>query len=247
MSIKKIIFPLLLLTTIFSNPAKADSPLSFDLCTAFSTDYMFRGQNLYDGTSIQPYGNLIYDTGYGKLTASLWMHLSAEGDRQAEKFTEMDETIFYSVNLTDEVGVKLGHIWYTYPDDNDEINDTNELFVGVSLNDTELSPFPLNPSLTVYKDYRATEYWYYELGFSHEVECKCLGDGFKFTPFATFGFASNAEKVYSDDGLEHVNIGSSFPTKLGDIAIIPTVSYNFKVDDNTTNEFWFITHFMFSL
>jgi hypothetical protein len=225
---------------------QAEKPWSIDTAVALNSDYMFRGQNLYDGISVQPSVGATYDTGFGQITGLLWMHTSAEGDRQAEKFFEMDEDLTYSYTW-DPVTFTVGNYWYTYPDDSDDFNDTAEFLVGASLDDSELSPFPLNPTLTWYKDYREFETSYFELTFSHTVETDALGKGFATTPYVTFGFAANADKVYEDDGLEHVAVGTSFDLKVGDIALTPTVNYNFKVDDLTTNEFWVGLTFGYSI
>ena len=182
----------------------------------------------------------------GKVSAIFSMYLPGEGDRQAEKFTEIDNTLMYTLAI-DKLTVKAGHVWYSYPDDDDDIKDTSEFFATLAFDDSEVSPFALNPSLTVYKDYREIEYWYYELGFSHEIATDVLGKGFSTTPYVTFGFASNADVVYEDDGLEQVTVGTAFNLAAGDLNIVPTVNYTFEVDDNTVNEFWIGTSFAFSL
>ena len=226
-----------------SEPKK---PWSVDLSTAFNSDYMFRGFNLYDGISIQPSVTANFDTGFGTISGNLWMHLSGEGDKQAQKFTEIDESITYSLEL-EPVTLKTGILWYTYPDGDDDIKDTSEVFASVGLDDSKWLPFALNPIFSVYEDYRVFDAWYYELGFSHTFECDCLGKGFSTVPYVTFGFASSAESEYADNGLEHVTIGTSFPLTTGDISVTPTLNYTFKVDDATVNEFWIGTTFGYSL
>ncbi|MFN8390540.1 MAG: TorF family putative porin [Bdellovibrionota bacterium] len=214
-----------------------EKPWKIDTAVAFNSDYMFRGQNLYDGISIQPSAGVSYDTGFGTVGASIWMHTSAEGDRQEEKFFELDKTISYAYDF-DKLSFKTGFLWYFYPDSSDDINDTSEYYVGLSYDDSEVSPFALNPSLTYYKDYREYDTSYFELTFSHAIETDALGKGFNTTPYVTFGFCGNSDKIYADDGLEFVAIGTSFNLTLGDIAVVPTINYSFKVDDNTVNEFW---------
>ena len=216
------------------SPANAqDSNWSFNLSSGFYSDYMFRGFNLYDGVSIQPSATVAHSFGeFGVLSGNVWAHLSAEGDRQDEKFTEVDYTLNYSVSLGIlELGV--GHIWFTFPRDDDMISDTAEFFGSLSV-DTFL-----NPSLSVYHDYQDFDAQYYELGLSHTLECSYLGEGFNITPFVNFGFASNAEKVYEDSsGLVQVTYGAYFDLALGDIAVSPSLNYTSQVDDATQNEFW---------
>jgi len=218
----------------------ADKAWSVDLSTAFLSDYMFRGFNLYDGASIQPSVTASYDTGYGEVSANLWMHLSAEGDRQAEKFTELDETISWAYTF-DPVTIKLGHVWYNYPDDSDAIDDSAEFFVNLVLDDSSFNDFfPLTPTFSFYHEYRITDAQYYELVFSHLFEPEFMGKGFNITPFVNIGFASNAEKVYDDEqGLVQVIYGISSSVPLGDVLLIPSLNYTSSVDDAATNEFWF--------
>lgn len=221
--------------------AEESKPWSVSAATALYSDYMFRGFDLYDGTSIQPNLGAKYDTGFGTIGGSLWMHLSGEGDRQDEKFTELDETLTYTINVG-AATLQLGNAWYTYPDDSDEIVDTAEVFGVVSIDDSSFNTlFSLTPTLSVYHDYREFDAQYYELNFSHTVEPEWLGEGFNATPFVAFGFASNAEKVYDNNGLVQITWGVSSTVPLGELSLIPSVNYTHKVDDATVNELWFGT------
>ncbi len=214
-----------------TKPAEEKKAWSLDTGMGVYTDYMFRGFNLYDGVSIQPSANFNYDTGFGTVSAGLFMYLPGEGDRQEEKFVEMDEVLKYS-NKFGPVGFTLGHIWYSYPYSDDDIVDTNEIYAALSY-DTILTP-----TFTVYEDYREYDIQYYELTFSHKLTPESMGEGFNITPYVTFAFASNADKVYEDDGLEHVTYGFSSAVPLGILTLTPIVSYTSKVDDATVNEFW---------
>lgn len=214
-----------------------DVTYSLDTSVAFNSDYMFRGFNLYNGTSIQPSVAGTADLGdAGALTASVWAHTSAENDTRTKKFTEVDYTLSYSIPV-DIVSLSAGHLWYTYPHESDDLDipDTGEYFVAASL-DTLLSP-----TFSYFRDYDAFDANYYELSFSHLIEpgCPCLGEGFNITPYVAFGFASDAEKVYADDGLVHVTFGVSSDLKLGNIAVKPTLNYTAESDDNAVNQFWF--------
>ncbi len=224
---------------VAEDAAEATPAVEGNVSLALASDYMFRGQNLYDGISIQPAGSVTLNTELGSLTAGVWFHLSAEGDRQAEKFFEMDDSLTWEKSFGDFT-VKAGHLWYTYPDDSDDINDTAEFFGGISYDDSA-SPFSLAPSFLYSRDYRDLDYNIYDFTISHTFECPSLGKGFNMTPFALFEFASNAEKVYEDNGLEQITVGSSFDMSLGDLSVTPSVNYTFKIDDNTVNEFWILT------
>lgn len=210
-----------------------DSALSINLSTAFNTDYLFRGFNLYDGASIQPSATIAYETeGFGTFGGSVWSHLSAEGNRKDEAFTEIDYTLTYDISY-EAFSFTLGHVFYTFPkDDNDLILSSNEIFASVTADAL------LAPTFSFYHDYQAFDAQYYELNFSHSLEIDQLGKGFNTTPYVAVGFASNSEKVYNDDGATHVAFGTSFDLTLGDVAFTPSLNYSRKIDESTVSEFW---------
>ena len=222
--------------------AECDKPWSVDLQTDFYSAYMFRGQNLFDGASIQPSIVAGYDFGdIGSVGGYVWSHLSADEQVPSEdRYTEIDYSLFYSFEIN-IVSLEAGLLWYTYPREHDNINDTAEFYGKIALD------LPLNPSLTYFRDYEEFDVDYYQLGISQEVEAPFLGDGFKFTPYLTMGFASNSEAIYEENGLETITIGATFDTSLGDFGVIPNVHYNFKIDDNTDNQFWFGVTFKYGL
>lgn len=236
---------LLLMLAVLVSPAYADSPekaWEVTLSSDFMSDYMFRGFNFHDGACIQPSIGATYALGdIGLLGGNVWAHLPAEGDHQDEKFTELDHTLRYDMEFG-PVSFGVGHLWYTYPRDSDDIENTAEYFASVSL-DTILKPY-----LAFYNDYDLFDAQYYLLGFSHTLNWAVLGDGFNVTPYVDFGFGSNAEKVYSDDsGLMHVTYGMSFALALGDISVTPKLSYTSAVDDATVNEFSLGISFIYSI
>lgn len=222
-----------------SNAEEAD-PFTVDTSLALYSDYMFRGFALYEGTSIQPSITGNYNTDYGTLSANLWMHVSAESGSDESKFTELDETLKYSYSF-DDFTFALGHVWYTYPDKDDEFTHTAEFFGVIALNET-----PLNPVLSVYHDYKEYDTQYYELGFSHIFEDCFEGSSTTVTSFVAFGFGSNAEKVYADNGLEQITFGTAMSVPVGSLSLAPSVNYTAKVDDNTVNKFWFGTAINYS-
>ena len=233
-----------LLSSVITTSAASEepaSPVSLDSSVSFFSQYMFRGQPLYSGASIEPSLTANYDTGYGTVSANLWMHISGDSSRQSERFTELDETIKYQ-NVYGPVTFSVGNAWYTYSDygDGTDIEDSAEVF-GSALLDA-----PLSPILTVYHDWRALDSNYYELGFSHEISGLDANES-TLVPFVAFGFASNSEKIYARDGLEQITTGAALNMTLADVSVVPNVNYSFKVDDNTVNQFWFGMTFGYSL
>jgi hypothetical protein len=217
--------------------AEESKSWSVDTNVGFFSDYMWRGFNLFNGASIQPSVTANYDTGYGVISGNTWVHLSADQDSGQDRFTETDYTLKYSLDV-DKISLSAGGIWYRYP--SSDLTDTEEVFGSISY-DYDL----LNPVLTVYRDVGEFENWYYEATISHEFE-KVLESEATLTPYSTFGFASDAEKVYDGDGLVQVTVGSSVSFDMGPIAVAPNVNYTFKVDDATVNNFWMGTNVSYS-
>lgn len=148
-----------------------ESTVSLSAGAGFYTDYMFRGVNAFDGTSFQPTLDAELDSGsFGAFGANLWFQIPVEGKTDAEKFTELDATLRYTVSL-DKLSLGAGHIWYTYPDDEDGIVDSAEVYISASY-DTLLSP-----TLTVFHDYREYDAQYYQLGLSQAIDCDKLPEG----------------------------------------------------------------------
>lgn len=224
----------------FAEDTTPQSPWTIDSNVGFFSNYMFRGQTLYDGPSIQPSLAATYDTGMGEISANLWMHISGNSRPHAERYTELDETLKYSYTF-DALTASVGNAWYTYSDrgDGSNIEDTAEYFASLAY-DAYLAP-----TLSYYNDWRVYHSQYYELAFSHEYS-DVVGNGSNLTPFIAFGFASNAEKIYADDGLVQITTGVSTNLAMGDITVTPTLDYSFKVDENTINQFWFGVTFAYS-
>jgi len=112
--------------------------VSGDAYVGVYTNYLWRGYNLSqdDAFVVQPGA----DVTVGGFTLSWWGNMSENsGD-----MNEVDLTLDYSKDITDLVSVSVGNILY----DVDGLSDTNELYLGVSLNTL------LSPSLTVYYDYQ---------------------------------------------------------------------------------------------
>jgi hypothetical protein len=227
---------------------------------------------LYGGASMQPSGGLFYSLGdWGTIGASVWMQIPLEDSQDTttsfdqdgnlivfdrrQKFYELDMTLSYDVTF-DKVTVSAGHIWYTDPgygkielyqngvqqDIVEQAPDSSEVYVGLSLD------VPSQPALTVYYDYRELEYFYYSLGFSHQLDIPSMGEGFGLTPFVVFGFAGSANddiNIYNSNGLEHINVGLSTNLKWGILQVKPNFTYVFGTDDEvdgsrrTQNQFVF--------
>ena len=243
--------------SVMDSQEQLDDNLWLSANVSIYNTYYYRGIELYADTAIQPSFNLNWDGGeLGSIGASVWLHLPGGDDQQQisgfdangqffsfaakNKFVEVDPSIYYS-NSFGMVNVSVGHIWYTNPHSGDDeivragvvsrrpepTPDTAEVFGSISLD------APLQPSLTVYHDYRRFEYEYYSLGLSHTIATDSLGEGFAVTPYANFGFATNAERAYnSSSGLKHINVGLRSNLQLGNINVTPILTYVFGFDDD---------------
>ncbi len=219
-----------------SQPAGEDER-SWGISTAVGvySEYMFRGKNVYEGTSIQPSITPYVSFGdFGTFSVNTWLQAPAESQEPPERFNELDTTVSYDLPI-DIVTLSVGHIFYTFPGGDGRIADTREYFLGFSLD------LPLNPSFTFFNDYNKGKYQYYSLTFRETFNIDALGDDASLTPFVNFAFASNSNDgpvFYFDNGLEHIDAGVSTDLKWGSVIVTPHLNYTFKVDDGTVNEFW---------
>ncbi len=226
----------LLLTGLLSvaGMAHADSALTTDFRLGLFSDYLWRGFNLYDGTSIQPSIASSLAVGPGTLTGSVWGHLSGEGSDGAsvENFTEVDYTLSYSIPVGSAT-FTAGHLWYTYPDSDDNIDNTAEVFGSIAL-----AELPLSPVVSVFHDYDLYDATYIELGLSHVFD---VGSESSLTPYVAFGFGAHADKYYAEDGLVQTTVGANLQIPVDSVSVIPGVHYTFESDANATDELWFGT------
>jgi hypothetical protein len=233
--VKKILTSALVVAAAFGvSNAVAEDDVSLSLApeVGFFSDYMWRGQNLYDGSSIQPQITAAADVGdLGVFSANVWSHVSGE-DKTDQQFTEIDYKLDYTVAL-DIVSLSAGHIWYTYESNHVGAVNSAEYYAGIALD------VIAQPSFTYYRDYDEADTNYFELGFSHTFEDTCgMGEGFNVTPYATFGFTDENASAYAENGLVQATIGLSSDLKLGHIDVVPSFHYTFESDDVADNQFW---------
>lgn len=222
---KNIIVILILVSFSFAQELSANLGLY--------SKYIWRGYVLYDGFSIQPSVAGRYDLGEaGSINGEVWSHFSAEGkDDFGLDFTEIDYMASYTLPI-ESLSLSIGHLWYTFPKGKNKdflIDNSNEFFLEVALEEA-----PLSPKFTFYKDYDLFKNEYYDLNLSHTLK----SDSLNIAPSVNFGFASNAEKVYIDDGLIEITLGLALPFETESVSLTPNVNYTFGIVDETTDEFW---------
>jgi hypothetical protein len=216
-----------------------ESAWSVDTSVDLFSDYMFRGLLLYEGASIQPSLTISYDTGFGSLTVSEWMHFSAETGRTEGRFTELDSTLEYS-HAVGPFTLAIGHVFYSFSDygDGSDIADTSEIYTTVA------ADVFLSPTFSFYHDYREFHAQYYELALSHEFTLPgAKTEDITLTPSIAFGFGSNTENLYADNGgFDQITTGVALSIPLGTLSISPGLYYTFGIDDLVDNRFWFGTN-----
>lgn len=206
---------------LFGANANADDALSVDVGAGVYTDFIFRGVNLFDGTIYTPTLGASYDLGEAGVlsaTAKAWLQGEGANRTSAQRFTRIDYTVDYTYDFG-IIDATIGHIFFTFPDDSDNIADTNEVFARIAMD------LPLAPTYTFYHDYDENNSNYMTVDLSHTIECPALGDGFNVTPYVTAGFAESANGVYGKDGHVHTTFGVTMDLSLGDIAVVPGFHY----------------------
>ena len=178
-----------------------ESPFSVELSMDVLSDYVWRGTICNGNPVWQPSVTASYDAGdFGTISGNVWSSFdlthkrgTATNSRRSAGLQEIDYTLSYSVELAG-VGLEVGHIWYTFPNNNGK--DDQDLYATVSYD----NPF-VTPSASVYYNYSDSagndvSCLYYSFGLSHEF---AITDTFALTPSASLGFGGNA---WTDCGTE---------------------------------------------
>ena len=163
---KKLImcaFALTLALAAVSTPALAAIEVEGDAYVGVYDKYLWRG---IDGSGSKPVAQGGVDLTSGNFTLGYWTNVQLSSDAgdgfRSGEATENDIVLDYSRDLTDLVSISVGNIYYMF----DGGNDTNELYLGVSLNTI------LEPSLTVYYDWDECDEagLFYAASVGHSVE-----------------------------------------------------------------------------
>ncbi|MBN2645339.1 MAG: hypothetical protein JXR59_07695 [Desulfuromonadaceae bacterium] len=156
-----ILVGLCLLLVSFVSVASAIE-VSGDAYAGIYDKYLWRG---YDLSGSMPVAQGGLDISAGSFTFSYWTNVqlandSAEGYNSGEE-TETDIIIDYSRDINDLLSISVGNIFYGL----DGIEDTNELYLTLSLNTI------LSPSLSVYWDWDEADEdgLYYTFSVGHDI------------------------------------------------------------------------------
>lgn len=180
--------------------AEAESSrISAEVSVDFLSCYMWRGQILADAPVWQPAATLGFDLGdYGALSAGFWSSFKLTSRRDGSPVRnlgnqEIDYSVAYSKSFGD-MNVEVGHLWYTFPNSDNEGN-TEELYLSFSYaNDF------VTPTVAAYWDYRDNDddgLFYFTLALAHEFE---LLEGLVLTPSVSLGLGTDAYlRAYVED------------------------------------------------
>ncbi len=193
----------------------------------YYSKYVWRGQELFDGSVFQPGVGLAKGNWSVGFWGSMQMESDSAGDNSGE-FTEVD----YSIDYTDTVpgaemlSYSIGGILYDFP--NTAFVSTFEVYAGLAW-DTLLSP-----SLTVYQDVKS-DGTYISLAAGHTLE---LTEEVAVDLGASLGWGSDkySEAYWSSyttsSALNDLAFSASLPLAIGDVSVVPAVGYVLIMDSD---------------
>jgi len=186
--------------------------------------YLWRGFDLSGG---QPVAQGGVDVTIGAVTVSYWSNLQLSTDSgeglDAGEINETDLAIDYSRDINDLVSISVGNIFYAL----DGLEDTNELYAGVSFNTIA------SPSLTLYYDWdKADETGVYiSLGVEHSFE---LMDKLSVTPALAVNWNEESDYAvgnYSDWHNYEASLGVDYELT-DDIAVSASYVFSSGLSDD---------------
>jgi len=247
---------------VFDNDYTTPSDNTIDLETgiALRSDYMHRGQNLYDGASVQPEIKLNVHTENGTFHGRVFAHISADQGSQRKStsapfettndddeevevvettrsFNEMDYEVGYST-FYGMARVEVGNRWYEYDETTSRLMDTTEAYGRIDIDTI------LNPYVTAAYDWDERDGWYYEMGVWEPIPLQMVNEGAYVAPSITLGFNSDLNRegkaIYDDSGLVFVDVGlkGNIPVTES-VSLEPEAHYNEATDDFADSELWF--------
>lgn len=146
---KKLVFLLVAAALTFGtvSSALAEAEVSGGAYVGVFDKYLWRGADLSGSKPVAQGG---VDLSVGGFTVSYWSNfqlsnyaLGTDDELRSGELNETDITLDYTFDANDLLSVSVGNILYAV----DGAEDTNELYLGISLNTL------LSPSLTVYYDW----------------------------------------------------------------------------------------------
>ena len=219
---------------ILPQSANAEDTLNTELGATVASRYMYRGLERFDGLSLQPYAVGEIETESDLTYKGLvWGHLPLESAQpNVGSMSELNATLVVQYLAVKRVMTTLGHTGYIFPNKNTEVEDFAEVFVGASID------FMFTPSATVFYDYVESEAFYYQLTLHHQFIWPPFGDDFNVTAFGDFGWVTNDEGKYGDNGLAQITYGLSTNTNIAGIDFSPAIQITDAHMPGATHALW---------
>lgn len=212
-----------------SATAEDENIFKFALSADYYGKYIWRGQNMNDGSVFQPSVSV---GAYG-LTASIWGNLDLTNSNANDgEFTEFDYTLDYSGAIpgTGCVKFSVGAIHYRFP--NTRFNPTREVYGALSLN------APLSAYVKLFYDVDEIEGGYVQFGVGHTIEkivtfaenCHC---GLQAGANIGYGTSSYNQGYFGvDEGrFNDFTVSAALPIYIGRWTIKPSVGYSTMLTD----------------
>ena len=234
------LLPLTAAAQVFDKDYQDPPDALFSSSLGLYSDRTFRGQNLYDGTSVQLRGEAGIGTGIGLAYIGGFAHFSGDnnhGGANEQSFNEFDFELGHRFYL-EEMKLGVGHRWYTYSRSTERLQDTGEFFAELT---TEVIS---HPHFTATYDDDEFKGWYYEVGLEQPVPLGLANDKDAIIPFVTMGMSNSLDDgshpIYDDSGIAFVDVGARVIFNIANsISLEPDFHYTEDIDDATSSDFVF--------
>lgn len=210
------------------------SPLYFELGFTLANKYIWRGQDLGNNVSWQPYVKSGHDFGpLGNPSFTYWVNITNDykggnGKDNSEYDFVFDynldilkaagllgveqEKMPYLIKKAIDINFSTGYIYYYFPPYH---TDTKEVYWTIRYN------WPLHPYVSIINDIDAGRGIWYEWGICEELDFNIV----KVCAYAKLGY--NKNQWISGSALQTLDFGGSIPFPIGKhMAIRPFLSYS---------------------
>ncbi|MCP4214364.1 MAG: hypothetical protein GY765_06890 [bacterium] len=184
----------------------------------FVTSYVWRGFDMYpkNKPAIQP--SITYQVGKSGFSINMWASFAMSDREELKELEEIDFTLNYDFQLSENVALSVGMInygfyWiddYTFKDGN-----TQEFYVTAGL-----PKMIFNPSISVYLDINLGDGLYIALSGGHSFK---LSEKTNLELSATLGY--NGKQWMDESGISDLNFSAALPLTVGKFSIAPSINY----------------------
>ena len=227
---------------VFDRDYTANADIQAQGSIGLFSDRVFRGQNLYDGSSLQLHPQIGLNTQIGLIYVAAFTHFAVDNTDSSmaaprKSFNEYDFELGDKLSF-DDFSIAFGQRWYTYSRTTPRLKDTGEAFAELE------TAIISHPHFTIAYDEVKHKGWYYEAGLEQPVSIGLDDERSAVVPSVTMGMSSSlndgSNPIYADDGIAFVDVGLKGIFGLSEgISLQPEMHYTEEVDDATDSEFTF--------